>query len=83
MSTRHLALALAVVLLVTSPLVAVAECMYCSRSDPNGGICNIVLTPSPSIATLSNCEGTLYCSSGADGSEICFPACNGNPCFWV
>lgn len=35
------------------------------------------------LATYENCQGTLQCYRALDGSELCFPRCLGNPCFWV
>jgi len=78
----HLALGLAVLAMLGLTVTALADCRYCSRSDPNGGECDIVLTPNPSLLTLSNCAGILRCRT-ALGETICFPDCDGTPCYWV
>ena len=78
----RLVLGLAVLAMLGVTLAAWADCRYCSKSDPNGGECDIVLTPNPSILTLSNCVGTLRCRIALN-EEICFPHCEGDPCFWT
>lgn len=79
----YLALALLLfALAVVAPFEVLANCQYCSRNDPRGGICNDVLSGSPFLPTLSNCEGILRCRRALN-EEFCVPDCDGNPCFWV
>lgn len=65
------------------PVHTLAECQACWTSSPSGGQCQDVIAGSPSLATYENCQGTLQCYRALDGSELCFPRCLGNPCFWV
>lgn len=69
-------------LLLGAAWSAVADCQYCWKEEPTGGICQDVVNPSPSISTLENCQGGLKCKTGEFGT-ICWPDCTGDPCYWV
>lgn len=78
----QLTLGLAVLLMLGATWTALADCQYCWTGSPSGGQCQDVVNPSPSIATLENCQGGLKCRRGEFGT-ICWPDCIGDPCYWV
>lgn len=59
-----------------------SPCQLCWTSSGEYGQCQDVVTPSPALNTMSNCQGIKQCFPFL-GGEICRPACTGNQCFWV
>ena len=79
----HLTLAITVLVVLGMTWSALAECQYCWKEDvANGGQCQTVVNPNPSITTWDNCQGGFRCRITVFG-EICWPDCSGNPCYWV
>jgi hypothetical protein len=59
-----------------------SSCQYCWTASGDTGICLDVVTPSPSLSTLSECQGIQQCFPFLGGA-FCRPACTGHQCYWV
>lgn len=60
-----------------------SPCQLCWTSSGDTGQCLNVVTPSPSLSTLSDCQGTTKCFPQLGGEPFCIAACTGSQCYWV